>query len=147
MRNPNVMGTWLHLLIYSRRTYGNRPSKLLPRHCPTRHILCRSPLPLRSLYGGCICDRCGLCSLIPTFYRLHSTRHMNQNPFWCNICRGQFNLLPSTFPRTCRNASTILRLPRRIHPVKYSFLNRIPGLFSRSNHVPLHYLRSICCKT
>merc|ERR1712114_136606 len=97
-------------------------------------------LPLRSIHGGSLCHSSRLCSLIPSFLRIYASQHMNQNPLRSNVRRSKPDILPTTLPWPRRHASSILRLPRRLHPVKYSILNRV-------SYLPIHYLRSICCQT
>ena len=143
MRNPSAMSPWLYFPFHSRRPNRNCSSQLLTRHCPTRHVLCSSPLPLCPVNRSSICDCRRFRALIPPILRLHPPQHLNKNPLRSNVRRGQLNLLPPTLPRTSRNASTILRLPRRLYPLKYSFLYRLTNLPSSCNYVLVHYLRSI----
>lgn len=147
MRNSTAMSHRLHFPLHSGGPNRNCPSQFISRYCTSRHLLRRSPLPLRPVYGCCICHRCCFRTLIPVIYRIHPTQHMNQNPLWGNVRRCQFNILPPTLPRTSRNASAVLRLPRRLHPLKHNLLYWIPNLPCSSNHVPVHHLRSIRCQT
>lgn len=143
MRNPPTVGPWLYFPIYCWRTDRHRPSQLVPRHRTTRHILRSSPLPLCPLNGGRVRHRSCLRPLIPPIFRIHSPLHMNKNPLWSHVCRSKSNLLPPTLLRSRRNASTILRLPRRLHPLKHSLIHRLHDLPRGSNYVPLHHLRSL----
>lgn len=147
MGDPYTMGPRVYFPFYCRWTNRDCFSKFFPRYCPSRHILRSSPLPLCPLNGGRLCYCCRLCSLIPSFYRIHPTRHMNKNSLRSNICRGKPNLLPTALPRTCWHAPTVLRLSRRIHFMKYNLFNWIFSFSCSSNHVPLYYLGSICRKT
>ena len=143
MGNTHAMGPGLYFPIHSRRPNWNCTCQLLPRHCTARHLLRSSPLPLCSVYGGSLRHRSRLYSLIPTILRLHTSRHMNKNSLRSYVRWSQPNFLPSTFPRACRYASPILRLPRRLHPMKLCLICRITDLPSRCNHVPIYSLRSI----
>jgi len=147
MRNSTSMSPWLYLPIYSWRTNRDRACQLLARHCPSRYILCSSPLPLRSLYGCRLCHCCRFRPLIPPIYRLHASQHMNKNPLWSNVRRCKPHILPTTLPRISWYASAILRLSRRLHPMKYSFLYWIPCLTCCCDYVPIYYLRSIYSQT
>jgi len=147
MRNSASLSSGLHLPIHSWRPNRNCSSQLITRYCPSRHVLRSRPLPLRPVYGSCLCHCRSLRALVPPLYRLHPSSDLNKNPLWGNVCRCKLNLLPSTLPRTSRHASTILRLSRRLYPVKYHLLNWLPNLTSCSNHVFIHYLRSIHRKT
>lgn len=111
VRSSHVMSTGVHLPIHHRGPDWNRPSKFLTRHCPARHLLCSSPLPLRPIHRRSICNLGRVHPLIPPIYRVYPPLHLSQSPLRCNIRRCQPNLLPPTLPRPCRYASTILRLP------------------------------------
>lgn len=147
MRNPTIMSPWLHFLIHGGGFNRNRTSKLITRHRPSRHLLRGCSLPLCLVYGGCFRHHSRLCTLIPPIYRLHTSRYMDKNPLWCNICRCKPYILPSALPRPSWNASTILRLPRRLHIMKHNLFYWITYLFNCCYHIPLHYLRSLCCQT
>ncbi len=145
MRNSPTMSPWRYLPLYSWRPNRNRPGQLLPRHRPSRHVLCSSPLPLRPVNRSRICHCCRLCALIPPILRLYPSQHLNKNPLWSNVRRSQPNILPPTLPRLSRNASTVLRLPRRLYPLKHNLFNRLPNLACSRNYVPIHHLRSVRC--
>lgn len=147
MRNTNIMGPRLHFPIYSRWSNRHRPSKFIPRHCSSRHILCRSPFPLCPINRSSIRHYSRICSLIPTTYRIYTTFRLNKSPIPSYIHRSKHNLFPPTFPRACRYTTTLLRLPRRIHFMKRSLLYWILNLPSSRHHIPIYYLRSICLKT
>lgn len=147
MGNPNTLGPRLHFPFHRRRANRDRFSQLFPRHCPTRHLLRSCPLPLRPLNGSCLCHHGGLRTLIPTILRLHPSQHLNKNPLRGDVCRCQPNLLPPALPRTRRNASSILRLPRCLRTMKHSLIYWLSNLACRSHYVPIHPLRSIRCQT
>lgn len=147
MRNPPTMGPRLYFPIYRRGSNRDRPSQLIPGHCTSRHILRRSPLPLCSLHRSCICNCRRLRTLIPLILGLHPPQYLNKNSLrgyihWCEL-----NLFPSTFPWTSRYAPSILRLPRRLYPLKHNLFYRIHSIPSSSNYIPVHYLRSFRRKT
>lgn len=143
MRPPNALSPGVHFPLHHWRTNWNCPSKLLPRHCPTRHVLCRSPLPLRTLHRGRFCNSSRIHPLIPTPYRIHLTPDMSKSSLRSNIHRSKPNIFPTAFPRTSRNAPAILRLPRRLYNVKHRVLYRLPNLNSSGNHTTLYYLRGL----
>lgn len=143
MRNPAPLSSRFYFPFHSRGPNRNCPSQLLLRYRSPRYILRSCPLPLRIVYRSRIRHCSCLCSLIPTVHRLHTAQHLNKNPLWGYVCWCKLNILPSTLPRPSRNAPPILRLPRRIHPLKHCLLYRLVNLTHRSHHVPLYYLRSI----
>lgn len=147
MRRSNVMGPWVYFPVYCRRPYRNCPSKLLFRHCSTRHILRSCPFPLCSLNRGCICNYRGLCTLISTIFRVHPSSNLNKNSLWCNVCRCQPYILPTTLPRPIWNTPSLLRLPRCIHNLKHLIINWLPYLPCSRNHNNVYYLRSLCSQT
>lgn len=71
----------LYFPFYSRWTNRNRPSQLISRYCPSRHILRCSTLSLRPIYRGCICYYRRLRPLIPTILRLHIKHNLSKNSF------------------------------------------------------------------
>jgi len=77
MGNPNTMSPGLHLPIHRRGPNRHRPSQLITRHCPTRHLLRSCPLPLRPIYRSSICHPSRLRPLIPTILRIYPSQHMN----------------------------------------------------------------------
>lgn len=72
---------------------------------------------------------------------------MSKNPFPHHICRRKPDILPSTFPRPIRHASTILGLSRRLYNMKHSLINRLIHLTNSSYTDNLHYLRSLRIQT
>ena len=136
MRNTPFMGSWLYFPIHSRGTHRHCSGQFIPRYCPPRHLLCSSSLPLCFVHRSRIryCRR--LCSLIPTILRIHPSQHLNKNPLRYYVLRSKSNLLPPTLLRTSRDAPTILRLPWRLYPMKYSLLNWID---LRANARECHY--------
>lgn len=143
MRHPSSMSPRLHLLIYGRRLNRDCSRQLLLRHCSSRHLLRSSPLPLCSFYGSCLCNRCRLRALVPSFLWLYPPHNMNQSPLRCNVRWGKPNLLPTTLPWPSWNASTLFRLPRRLYPLKHGIIYRLPSFSCGSNHVPVYHLRSL----
>ncbi len=143
MRDTSSLSPRLHLPLHSRRLNWHCPSQFVPRYCSSRHILRSSTLPLRPFHGSRVCYCRSLCSLIPAVYRLHPSQHLNKNSLWNYVHRSKPHLLPTTLPWPSWNASTILRLPRRLHTVKHSLLYWVPNLPRGSNHVLIYYLRSI----
>lgn len=145
MRDTLTLSSWFHFPFYSRGPNRHCLSKLLPRHRPARHILRSSALPLCSIHGCRFCHYSRLCALIPFVYRIHLTQHLNKNPLRRNICRRKPHILPPALPRLGWYASSILRLPRCLHTMKFRLFNRVPNLSCRRHHVPLHPMRSIRC--
>lgn len=147
MRNPTSMGPGLYFPVHSWGLNRYCLSQLITRHYATRHLLCSSPLPLRPFNRSRLCHHGRLCTLIPPSYRLYPPQHLIKNPLWRNVCRRKLNLLPPTLPGSCRNTTTVLRLPRCLHTVKHRFLPRIPDFPNCCHYVPVHHLRSIRCQT
>lgn len=143
MRHPPTVSSRVHLPVYSGWLNRYCPCQFLSRHRPSRHLLRRSPLPLRSFDRSSICNCCCLRTLIPIIYRVHPAQYMNQSPLWCHVRRGKPHLFPTTLPWPSWHASSILRLPRRLHPMKHSVLNRISCIPCSSHYVPVYYLRSL----
>lgn len=146
MRNPPPMSPRIYLPLHCGRTDRDRSSQLLLRHHTTRHILCSSPLPLRPLHRSRLRHYSRLRSLIPPIYGLYPSQHLIKNPLRCYILRRQPNILSPTLPRISRHAPTILGLPRRLHSMKHCLFTRLFNFINSRNHIPLHYLRSICCQ-
>lgn len=147
MRNPPAVGSWLYLPIHRGRPHRNCASQLFPRHCAARHLLRCRPLPLCPLNGGSIRYYCCIRSLIPPVLRIHPPQHLNKNSLWHYIRGCQPNIFPTTLPRSCWYASSILRLPRRLYSMKYCLFFWLSYLTSRCNYVPFYYLRSFLRKT
>ncbi len=143
MRDTPFMGPWLYFPVYRRRAYRHCSGQFISRYCTPRYLLCSSPLPLRTIYGGRICHCRRLRTLIPPILRLHTSQHLDKNPLRYYVLRGKLNLLPTTLPRISRDAPTILRLSRRLYPMKYSLLNWVTYLPSGCYHVLIYYLRGI----
>lgn len=143
MRYPPALSPRLYLPIYSGRLNRNCLSQLIPRYRTSRHLLRRSTLPLCTINGSRVRYYRGLRTLIPAFYGLYATRHLIQNPLCRDICRRKLDILPPTLPRSRRYTPPILRLPRRIRPMKHRFLNRLTNFINRRNYVPIYFMRSI----
>jgi hypothetical protein len=147
MGRPILMSLRLYFPLHSGRPYWDCPSQLLSRYCPSRHILRCSPLPLRTFYGRCLRHSWRVRALIPPIYRLYPTRDVNKNPLLSDVRRRKRHILPPTLPWTSRNATTVLRLPRRLYPLKHSLLYWVPNLAGGGSRVPIYPLRSICFQT
>lgn len=144
MRHPPPVSTWFHLPVHSGWSNRYRFSQFISGRRTTRHLLRSCPLPLRTFNGGRIRYYGCFRTLIPTVHRVLHARHMNQNSLRGNVCGCQPNLLPTTLPGPCGNASTLLRLPRRLHPLKHCLFDWVANLTSSRNYVPVYYLGSIC---
>lgn len=142
-----TMGPGLYFPIYCGRPNRNCTGQLITRHRTPRHILCRSTLPLCPLHRGRICHYRWLRPLIPIIHRLHPGLNLSKNPFPHHVRRSKYNFLSSALPRPIWNTSTILRLPRRLHNMKYSLLYRILHLTHSGNPNSIHSMRSLCIKT
>lgn len=147
MRHTPSLSLRVYFPLYSWRPHRYYFSKFFPRHCLTRHLLCSSSFPLRPVNRSRIRHCCWVRPLIPLIYRLHPARHLNKNSLWYYVCRSQPHLLPPTFPWPCWHATTIFRLPRCLHPMKYSFLYRLTSFPSGSHPFPIHHLRGLRCQT
>lgn len=147
MISSYTMSFRFYLLIHSWWTNWNCSIQLITRHCTSRYILCSSPLSLCLIYRSSICYHGRICTLISSIYRVHPRRYMSKNSFRYYVCGSQYNIFPSTFPRSFRNATTLLGLPRCLYYMKYSIIN---GIFYFTYSRPtnnLHNLRSLCFKT
>ena len=141
------MSPWIYLPLHNRWPNRNCPSKLLSRHCPTRHLLCRSPLPLRPLHRSCIRPIRRVHPLIPPHKWRHPPYPMKKSPFRFNIYWRQHHLLPPTLPRTKRDASPILGLPRRLHKMKRCLLPWINNFIRSPTFIHLYPMRKPSCTT
>lgn len=108
VRNPPPVSIRFYFPLYSGRANRDCPSQFLSGHYATRHILCRRSFPLRSFNRSRFRHRCRLCPLVPPVLGVHPPRHLNQNSLWGYICGSQPHLLPTTLPRTSRNAPSVL---------------------------------------
>lgn len=147
MRRRHTVSPRLYLLIYCRGANRNCSCQLIVGHCSSRHLLRRCSFPLRSLYRSRLCNYGRVRSLISSVYRLHPPRNLNKNPLRSYICGSKPNILPPTFPRPSWHASSLLRLPGRLHPLKYSLFHWFPSVTGSSNHNDVYYLRSFLRQT
>jgi len=137
----------VHLSLYRRWPNRHCTSKLIIRHRATRHILRRSPLPLRPINRSCIRHHRRLHPLISPILRLYPRPNLCQNPICHHVHRRKPNLLPTTLPWPIWNAPTLLGLPRCIHHMKCPIIRRLIHLPDSSNINNFHDLRSLCFKT
>eukprot|EP00069_Balaena_mysticetus_P017319 bmy_10397T0 len=110
------------------------------------HRLHGCTLPLSIINRSCIRYNGRLCTLIPTILRLYTQLNMSKNSLCNYICRCKYNLLPTTFPRSIWNTTTIFRLPRCIHNMKHYLINKLIHFTNSSNINNFHNLRGICIK-
>lgn len=143
----NTLSPRFYFPLYRWRLNRHRTSQLLTRHCITRHVLRSSPLPLCSLHRGCIRYYGRIRTLIPTIHGLHPQFYLSKNPFSYYICRRKHNILPPTLPRSIRNTATLLRLPRRLHNMKYCIINRLIYFPNGSHPNSVYNLRGFRLKT
>ena len=78
--------------------------------------------------------------MFPIIYWAHYKRKIIKGSIRCYICRGKPNILPTTLPRTSRNASTILRLSKCLHHMKHYLINRIDNFIRNSIDIPIYYM-------
>lgn len=147
MRPAHPMSSGLHLPLHYWRSNWHRTSKLLTRYCPARYILRSSSLPLCSLHRSSICHPGRIYTLIPPIHGLHPPPDMSKSTLRSDIHRSKSNLLPSTFPRPSRHATTIFRLPRCLYTMKHYIIHRLTNLYNSRNHTNIYHLRSIFIKT
>lgn len=147
IHNNNTMNIRIHFLIYSRGTNRNLSIKLITRHYTTRYLLCSSPLPLCTKNRSSICNLCSYLPLIPTNIRCNPSPTMSKSSILHDVHWGKYNILPSTFLRSKRYTSTILRLSRCNDSMKCYFFCRIYNCIRRTTSVYFHYLRSTSCPT
>lgn len=143
MRNSITLSTRFRIFIHNRRSNWDRPSKLLHRRYPARHILRSSPLPLCSIHGCCLRHICRIHSLISALFRHRITPTLIKGTIFYHVYRSKLNLLPSTFPRPSGDAATVFRLPRRLHNVKHNLINRLFNFLSRSYLISFFDMRSL----
>lgn len=142
MTSAHLLSPRVYFPIHCRRHNRHHPSELIPRHRPTRHILCGSTLPLRPINRSSICYHGGRNTLIPTIHRILAQPDPYKNSILSNIRRSKHNILPTTLPGTFGNTTSILGFPRCLHPVKHHFINRLNHFTGRSAYIPVHCLRS-----
>lgn len=141
------MSSRLYFSLYSRWPNRHRPSQLISRHCTSRYLLRSRPLPLCTLNRSCLRHHRGIRSLIPIILRIYTQFNMSKNSLRNYIRRCKPNILPPTLPRFIRNTSTIFRLPRCIHNMKYYLINRLFHLINSSHTNNFHYLRGLRIQT
>lgn len=142
MTDANLLSSRIYLSVHCGRNNRHYSSKLIPRYCSTRHILRSGTLSLCPINGGSIRHHRRRNTLISTIHRILPKPNSNKNSILSNIPRRQHNILPTTLFRTLRNTSSILGLPRRLHPMKHNLINRFNHLTSSSSHITIHCLRS-----
>lgn len=147
MITGHIMSPRVYLPVYSRRFNRYRPIKLIARHCSSWYILRSSTFSLCPFNGSSICNHRWIRSLIPTVYRIYTKWCLSKNSLYNYICRSQYHILSTTFPRFIRYTSTILRLPRCLHSMKYSLLYRLIYLINSSYTDNFHNLRSLRIQT
>eukprot|EP00069_Balaena_mysticetus_P001036 bmy_15037T0 len=78
---------------------------------------------------------------------IYTQLNMSKNSLHNHVCRRQHNLLPTTFLTSIQHASTILRLHRCLHNMRYYFINRLIHLTNSCHIDNFHYLRGIRIQT
>jgi hypothetical protein len=136
-----LMSTRICILIHNRRSYRSSTSKLINRYCTTRHLLRSSTLSLCIINRSSICNHRGFCPMIPTIHWAHNKPKVIKGPICRYIRRCKPDILPSTLSRISWYTTTILRLPRCIHYVKYYLINRVNNLIRKSNDISIHHMR------
>lgn len=147
MRDSTTLSFRFCVSIYIRRSNWNCTCQLFNRCYPSRHILRSSTFSLCIINGSCLRHLCRILSLISTFYRLQTSSTIKKDTLLYNVYRSKPNIFPTTFPRFSRNATTILRLSRRLHTMKNSFLYRIYNLTNSNVIFSLSNLRSLRLST
>ena len=137
----------LYLSFHSRRFNRYCAIKLIARYRSPRHILCSSPLPLRSLNGSGFRNHRRIRPLIPLIHRLYAKRYLSKNSLHDHIRGSKHDVLPPTLPRPIRYTPTILRLPRCLHHMKHSIFHRFIHFINCGHANNLHNLRSIRIQT
>jgi hypothetical protein len=136
----------LYLPFHSRWPHRYRTIQLISRYRTAWHILCGSPLLLHFIYRSSICNHKSVCTLIPTIFRLYAGSNLSKNSFHYYVCRSKPNLLPLTFPWPILHTTMLLWLPRWLHSMKHSIINRLFHFPNCSNYYSLHKLRNIHLK-
>jgi hypothetical protein len=88
-------------------------------------ILRSSTLPLCTVNRSSICNHRRIRPMIPTIHWAYYKPKVTKGSIRCYICRGKFEILPSTLPRTIWYTPTILRLPKCLYHMKHYLINRI----------------------
>jgi|GEM_PF-4614989 len=111
----NGMNNRIHLPIHNWWTNRSTSWKCLTRYYASRFILRSSPLPLRPKNGSRICNFRRIYTLIPSIHRCNTTRALSKSSIPYDVHWCKLHILPTTLPRSKRNASTIFRLRRCIY--------------------------------
>lgn len=143
----NTLSPGLYLSIHRRRPDRHYLSKLIPRHCTTRHILRRCPLPLCFINRSRLCHHRRLHPLIPFIFRLYIKPNLRQSPLHRYIRRCKPNLFSTTLPRLIWNTPTLLRLPRCLYHMKHPVICGLLYFTNSNNSNNLYNLRSFRLKT
>lgn len=147
MTNPNLLSPWVYFPIHCWGYNRNYPSKLIIRYCATRHLLCSSTFPLRLIHRSSLCHYGWTNTLIPTIYRIYTKPNHNKNSILSNIYWSKPDILSTALPRFIGHTTTIFRLPRRLHLVKYSLINWFNNLNGSRTYIPIYCLRSTHTQT
>jgi len=135
------MSPRVYLPLHSRRTHRSNISQLIYRYYSARYILRSRSFSLCPIYRSSIRNHSRNHSLIPLIFRNNHKPHLIENPIPFNIYWSKYYIFSSTFLRTKRNTSTILRLSRQFHIMKYSFQSRFHSLLPLRTNYSLHSLR------
>lgn len=147
MISCHTVGSRVYLLIYSRRFNRNRTRQFFPWHRPPWHLLCSSPFSLCSIYRSSLCYYRWFYSLIPSILRLYNKHNLSKNSLPNYIRGSKYNFLPTTLLGTVRYTTTLLRLSRRLHYLKYCVFYRLIHLTNRCYLNNFYSVRSIRIQT
>ena len=141
LRNSNIMSIRLYFPIHARGPNRNCLIKLLSRYYITRHLLCNGTFSLRSKNGSYFRVVCRFQPLVSSDDRTSHSPSLISGPILYYVYWSKRYLFPPTLLGLSRHTTTVLRLPRRLHPMKCCIIRRIYDFRSSSSLLYFHRLR------
>lgn len=131
------------IFIYCWRINWSNFSKFINWYYFTWYLLCRSSFSLCFIYRRSICNYSWINSMISPIYWINTKWKLFKNSVFNYIYWSKFNFFPPTLFRTCRNTTTIFRLSRRLHFMKYYFFNWKINFNSKNYFFNFYFMRKI----